>query len=231
MEAKIDIEKVRKGDHAAFKTFFECFYPKLMALACRFVDEQVAKDLVQEVFTSYWEQKKVIQPDNIQSFLFKWLQNSCLNHIKHQMIVDEYESCVRIAEARIAFWGESTDSNDVLKSVINQDLREIIELSVNKLPPKCAQAFRLAYFHDISHKEIAEIMGISPRTVEGHIRQALAFLRRSEEHTSELQSHLNLVCRLLPLRLSSFYKYNQRRWTNNYSYNSLRIPVPRKTSV
>ena len=29
MEAKIDIEKVRKGDHAAFKTFFECFYPKL----------------------------------------------------------------------------------------------------------------------------------------------------------------------------------------------------------
>ena len=88
MEAKIDIEKVRKGDHAAFKTFFECFYPKLMALACRFVDEQVAKDLVQEVFTSYWEQKKVIQPDNIQSFLFKWLQNSCLNHIKHQMIVD-----------------------------------------------------------------------------------------------------------------------------------------------
>ena len=178
MEAKIDIEKVRKGDHAAFKTFFECFYPKLMALACRFVDEQVAKDLVQEVFTSYWEQKKVIQPDNIQSFLFKWLQNSCLNHIKHQMIVDVYESCVRIAEARIAFWGESTDSNDVLKSVINQDLREIIELSVNKLPPKCAQAFRLAYFHDISHKEIAEIMGISPRTVEGHIRQALAFLRK-----------------------------------------------------
>ena len=50
------------------------------------------------------------------------------------MIVDEYESCVRIAEARIAFWGESTDSNDVLKSVINQDLREILDLSVNKLP-------------------------------------------------------------------------------------------------
>lgn len=43
MEAKIDIEKVRKGDHAAFKTFFECFYPKLMALACRFVDEQVER--------------------------------------------------------------------------------------------------------------------------------------------------------------------------------------------
>ena len=196
MEAKIDIEKVRKGDHAVLLNhFFECFYPKLMALACRFVDEQVAKDLVQEVFTSYWEQKKVIQPDNIQSFLFKWLQNSCLNHIKHQMIVDEYESCVRIAEARIAFWGESTDSNDVLKSVINQDLREIIELSVNKLPPKCAQAFRLAYFHDISHKEIAEIMGISPRTVEDisgkHLLLTERFERPFPAYIPALQHKLN----------------------------------------
>lgn len=174
MDEKIDIEKVRKGDHVAFKTFFECFYPRLMALACRFVDEQVAKDLVQEVFASYWEQKKVIAPDNIQSFLFKWIQNSCLNHIKHQMVVDEYESRVRIAEARLAFLDEN---NDVLKSVINQDLRQIIELSVHKLPPKCAQAFRMAYYQDLSHKEIAQKMGISPRTVEGHIRQALVFLR------------------------------------------------------
>lgn len=115
---------------------------------------------------------------------------------KHQMVVDEYESRVRIAEARIAFWGESTDSNDVLRSVINQDLREIIELSVNKLPPKCAQAFRLAYFHDMSRKEIAEIMGISPRTVEGHIRQALALSagrleRPFPAYFSALQHKLN----------------------------------------
>lgn len=177
MEAKIDIEKVREGDHVAFKAFFESFYPKLMALACRFVDEQVAKDLVQEVFASYWEQKRSIRPDNIHSFLFKWLQNSCLNYIKHQMVVDEYESRVRIAEARIAFLNETSDGNEVLKSVMDRNLREIIEQSVDKLPPKCAQAFRLAYFHDLSHKEIAEIMEISPRTVEGHIRQALVFLR------------------------------------------------------
>ncbi|WP_293672664.1 RNA polymerase sigma-70 factor [uncultured Parabacteroides sp.] len=177
MRVEIDIDRIREGDHTAFKNFFEYFYPKLMALACRFVDNQVAKDLVQEVFTAYWEQKQMIRVENIKSFLYKWVQNSCLNYIKHQMVVDEYESRVRIAEARIAFLEESSDSNEVLKQVINQDLREIIEVSVNKLPPKCAQAFRLCYFHDVSRKEAAEIMDISPRTVEGHIRQALAFLR------------------------------------------------------
>lgn len=177
MHAPVDIEKVKQGDSTAFRSFFECFYPKLMALACRFVDEHAAKDLVQEVFASYWEQKRVIEAENIQSFLYKWLQNSCLNYLKHRMVVSEYASNIQIAEARIAFLASHTDTNDVLKQVINQDLREIIELSVDKLPSKSAQAFRLCYFEDRSHKEIAEIMHISPRTVEGHIRQAVGFLR------------------------------------------------------
>lgn len=173
----IDIEKVKQGDPVAFRRFFECFYPKLMALACRFVDEQVAKDLVQEVFAAYWEQKRTIEARNIQSFLFKWVQNNCLNYLKHQMVVSEYESDIRLAEARIAFLDEQTDANDVLKQIINQDIRQAIEQSVDKLPPKCAEAFRFCYFQDMSHKEIAEAMNISIRTVEGHIRQAMLFLR------------------------------------------------------
>ena len=73
---------------------------------------------------------------------------------------------------------ENSDANEVLKQVLDKELREIIEISVNKLPPKCAQAFRLHYFQDVSRKEIADIMGISVRTVEGHIHQALLFLRK-----------------------------------------------------
>ena len=177
MQLPIDIQKVKDGDQVVFKSFFECFYPKLMALACRFVDEHVAKDLVQDVFASYWEQKKLIDADNIQSFLYKWLQNRCLNYLKHQLVVEEYEARIRIAEARIAFFNNKTDSNDVLKQVISQNIREVVELSVEKLPPKTAEAFRLCYYHALSHKEIAKIMAISHRTVESHIRHAVLFLR------------------------------------------------------
>lgn len=182
MEAKIDMTKVKEGDPVAFRNFFECFYPKLMALACRFVDEQVAKDLVQEVFASYWERKKAIEATNIPAFLYRWLQNDCLNYLKHQMIADEYEARIRIAEGRLAFWNNRTDGNDVLKQFIDRDLREIIEISVNKLPPKCAQAFRLCYFHDLSHREVADVMNISVRTVDGHIHQALTALRKDLKH-------------------------------------------------
>ena len=177
MDSPYDLNKVKKGDKSAFRSFFGYFYPKLMALACRFVDSQVAEDLVQDVFASYWEKKHLIEAEDIHSFLFKWLQNSCLNHIKHQMVVQDYEERVRIAEARLEVLGKSEEQSDVLKHIISQDLRELVEKSISKLPPKCAEAFRLYYFADLSRKEIGERLQVSNRTVEGYIRQALLFLR------------------------------------------------------
>ena len=93
------------------------------------------------------------------------------------MVIEEYEVRVRIAEARIEFLNDRTDSNDVLKQVIDWDLHEQIEASVKKLPPKTAKVFRLCYYEDMSHKEIAEKVGISVRTVESHVRNAVLFLR------------------------------------------------------
>ncbi|MDR3269368.1 MAG: RNA polymerase sigma-70 factor [Tannerella sp.] len=178
MPLSIDVEKIRQGDPQVFRDFFIFFYPKLMALACRFVDEQVAGDVVHDVFISYWERKQTFEAENIRSFLYKCVQNNCLNYLKHQTVVEEYASRVRLAEERIAFLECMTDRNEVFSQVAAKDLRHVIEVSIQKLPPKCAQAFRLCYLHDMSHKEIAQIMQISSRTVEGHIRQAILFLRK-----------------------------------------------------
>jgi len=172
-----DIEKIRTGDQEAFKAFYTAFYPKMKALAFRFVNEHVAEDLVQEVFLSYWEKKQEIEAYNIQSFLYRCIQNTCLNHIKHQRVVGDYESQVFIAEERITFLKETTDENEVFQQLVQKDIREIIDASVDKLPPKCAEAFRLCYFYDMSRIDAANVVGASPRTVDGYIQKALNFLR------------------------------------------------------
>lgn len=173
-----DIEKVRQGDLPSFRRLFEVLYPRLVALASRFVDEYTAEDLVQNVFVFYWERKDTVEVNDIKSFLYKCTQNSCLDYLKHQMVVEEYERKVRIGEARLLWLEEHSDENEVIKSVINQDLRDVINDSIDKLSPKCAKIFRLCYFEDMTHKAIAEAMGLSSRTVEWHIRQAIIFLRK-----------------------------------------------------
>jgi len=178
MTSVLDIEKIKQGNVDSFRHLFEAFYPKMMALACRFVDEHVAKDMVQESFVSFWEQRETMDIRNIQSYLYRSVQNNCLNYIKHDKVVSDYENRVRIAEARIRFLNETSDENEILKDLEYKNIRSLIETSLNKLPPKCREAFRLCYFDELSYKEVAEIMNISHRTVEIHVQKALAFLKK-----------------------------------------------------
>ena len=172
------VKSLKEGDVYAFKQLFELLYPKLMALACRFVDNEAARDVVQDVFTDYWEKKQNLDAAIVSSYLHKSVQNKCLNHVKHQAVVDDYVSNVKVAHARMEYLTNNTDDNDLFRQITNQNLRELIEASVVKLPPKCQEAFRLCFYNEMSSKKAAEQMGVSPRTVEGHIQQALVKLRK-----------------------------------------------------
>lgn len=173
----IDINKVQKGDETEFRLLFNIFYPRLMSVACRFVPEYIAEDIVQSVFVMYWEQKAVLIPNAIHSFLYKCTQNNCLDYLKHQSVVLGHEEEVRLAEERIAFQLQGSDVNELWNEVVERDIKQLLEASIAKLPPKCRQAFELSYFNEMTYREIAEIMHISPRTVEEHVQKATKFLR------------------------------------------------------
>ena len=177
MQHDFDIQRIKQGNTDDFRCFFEFLYPRMMGVACRFVDNEIAKDLVQDVFVEYWEQKQMMEVANVSSYLYKSLQNKCLNYIKHQTVIDGYAAHVKIAQTRMEYLANNTDDNEIFRQVSNRNLSELIEASVAKLPPKCQEAFRLCYFHDMTCKEAAQVMELSPRTVEGHVQKAIALLR------------------------------------------------------
>lgn len=171
-----DIYQINRKSTDVFKQLFESLYPKLMGLACRFVSEETAKDLVQEVFMNYWEQHD-IGIINVTSYLYKSTQNKCLNYLKHQSVEEGYIHQLNMAQARIDYLTRTAEESELFRQICNQNLLEIIESSVERLPPKCREAFRLCYFNEKTCKEAADIMGISPRTVEGHVQKAVLQLR------------------------------------------------------
>lgn len=119
----IDINKVQKGNEAEFRLLFNLFYPRLMSVACRFVPEHIAEDIVQSVFVMYWEQKSTLTPNAIHSFLYKCTQNNCLNYLKHQAVVLGHEEEVRLAEERMAFQLAGSDANELWNEVVERDIR------------------------------------------------------------------------------------------------------------
>jgi len=56
---------------------------------------------------------------------------------------------------------------------------EIINVAIEELSPKCREAFLLSRYNQLKYKEIADVMGISVKTVEIHISKALSQLRQA----------------------------------------------------
>jgi len=182
MPVSFDYEKIKGGDSSEFRRFFDNFYPKLLSLACRFVEEETAEDIVQDTFLFYWEMKDCLEINQIHSFLFKIVQNKCLNYLKHCETVRAYEAQIHIAQLRADYINEKTDANEIFQQIELHEIQAKLEEAIRKLPEKCGQAFLLRFFEEKSYKEIAEMMGISHRTVEGHINRAINQLRPLLRH-------------------------------------------------
>lgn len=169
---------MKNAQMRVIKQTFIVLYPKMMSLACRYVDDQTAKDLIQEVFLFFHERYDEFNAENTHAYLMRMLKNKCLNYLKHKNIEENYGMEVAIAEARSAFIADRTDDNEIYDHMDKIDLRIRLDLSVQKLPPKCQEAFRLHFFEELTYKEIGEKMHISHRTAEVHVQQALSFLKK-----------------------------------------------------
>ena len=165
-----------------FRQVYDELYPKLMVHACKFVDEEVAEDIVHDVFVAYWEQHHMIVSSRLAAFLFKATQNSCLNYLKHQKVVENYLEQWQLAIDRCEYYNQKIEST-VSMSETNEELNyKLLENAIRQLPPRRAEALNLFYFEGKSQKDIANQMHVSLRTVQTHLAQAIAELRKSLRH-------------------------------------------------
>ncbi|MNF09284.1 RNA polymerase sigma factor [compost metagenome] len=65
------------------------------------------------------------------------------------------------------------------------DLKRNLEKEVNNLPPQCRSIYELSRNQHIVNREIAALLSISEKTVEGHLTKAIKRLKvRLKTHTS-----------------------------------------------
>ena len=151
-----------------YKALFRRYYPNLIFYATRLVGEEEAEDVVQDVFVELGDQ--------IQAFLYRAVYTRALNVLKHRNVEDGYCAAMEeINQRRAEFY--QPDNNEVIRRIEDRELRKEIYDAINELPDKCKEVFKLSYLHDMKNKEIADVLGVSLRTVEAHMYKALKYLR------------------------------------------------------
>lgn len=169
-----------------YKALFRKYYPNLLFYATRLVGDEEAEDVVQDVFVELWKRKDSMEiGEQIQAFLYRAVYTRSLNVLKHRNIQSEYASIVEeINRKRAEFY--QPDNNEAIRRIEDRELRREIYGAINELPDKCQETFKLSYLHDMKNKEIAELLGVSLRTVEAHMYKALKYLRSRLEHLNFL---------------------------------------------
>lgn len=161
-------ENVRSGDMEALGELYKKYYPNLLHFAKSLTNNvQLADDLVQDCFLKFWDHRLKL-PRNLhaKAYLFSMLYNLWLNHQKHQKVVNQYSE--EIGKEQLG--NLTTTENDTSD-------KTILMKALKTVPERCRLIFILHHLKDMSHKEIASSLGISPKTVEVQVRKAKIILK------------------------------------------------------
>jgi RNA polymerase sigma-70 factor (ECF subfamily) len=169
---KIWLAALRNGDEKALRLIFDQHYALLMGDIYRILpDEDTCQDLAQEVFVELWRKRTELDiHTSLRAYLRRAAINRALNHLKTQRrtVLDDAETFSDYAD---------DSSHDIALQEKQENLETALHAAIEKLPEKCRMVFSLSRFENLSHKEIAEQLGISVKTIENQITKAMKMLR------------------------------------------------------
>lgn len=165
------VDLLKSGDKSAFTELFLRYNRLLVVQAHKLLnDSDEARDLVQEIFTTIWDNRENLTvKTNFAGFLYTTVRNKIFDMMLHKKVESKY---VQSIQEYIAKGEDQTDH--LLRT---KELQAIIEKEISYLPPKMREVFELSRKQHLSHKQIAEQLDITEKTVKNQITNALRILK------------------------------------------------------
>ena len=157
-------------DFLTFDEVYDRYWKPLYRTALRILnDEQAAEDIIQDTFVRLWEHWDTMSHINIKGWLFTTSYRLVLKSLKQLKSAEVLDGSDLSPE-----WAPEADS-----SIQLQQLQKQVDECVDELPEKCRKVYTMSRNEQLSIKRIAVELGISPKTVEGHMTSALKRIRQS----------------------------------------------------
>lgn len=159
------------GDEDAFCELYAAYKNRLLYFAMKFVkSREFAEDIFQDAFTVVWQSRRFINPDaSFSSYLYTIVRNRILNQIRDMANEDKLKEYIL---------SHAVDSaNETNNKILFDDLKDVVSCALEQLTPRQREVFNMSRDLQMSHKEIAEALGVSVNTVQEHISVSLKVIR------------------------------------------------------
>lgn len=160
------LTQLRDGNSKAFEAIYHRYANNLLYKLMKMVkDQDLAEELLQDLFVKVWERRNQIDPAKaFKAFLFQIARN---------MVVDHYRKSARrlIMETHLQHTTTELHSN-IDDKIATAETKDLLDQVLEQLPPQRRQAFQLCKIDGLTYDQAAEVMKISPHTVRNHLAQA-----------------------------------------------------------
>ena len=165
------ILRLTEGDEGAFCELYATYKNRLIYFAMRFLkSREYAEDVFQDAFTVVWQSRRFINPDaSFSSYLYTIMRNRILNQLRNAANEEKLKESIL---------SQALDyTEDTKREVMLNDLKSLISHALQQLTPRQREIFEMSREAQLSHKEIADKLGISINTVQEHISTSLKLIR------------------------------------------------------
>lgn len=163
------IAELKANDETALKKVFDMYHgPLYHYVLDKTGSIDVSKDVVQLTFIKLWKYRHSLNADiGLSSRLFRIARTTLIDEVRKLKVLRKAE-----AKENMQWVNEN-----VTEALAYKDTLLRLDTLIRQMPPVRQHVFRLSRINNYSYNEIAEMLSISPKTVENHISLALKFLR------------------------------------------------------
>lgn len=170
------LASISKGDIESFEQLFHLYYNRLLRFSTTFhKDKAAAEDIVTDVFAKIWQQRasltEIREPD---VYLFTMVKNASLNYLRHNAKM----KIIHIDEPEAEMCVEESFYYQPAKKIETKELYNNMQKAIENLPQQCRTIFNMVKRDGLTCRKVAEILNLSPRTVETQIYIAVKKLQK-----------------------------------------------------
>jgi len=169
----LSVKALKDGNEFYFRQVFDQYHQKLyFFILSKTKSEYIAEEVVQMAFTKLWQSRQTLQEEyTISTQLFRIATTTLIDFLRKYNNKDAVTAGLDVLAVE-----RGIDSTN--EKMSGAELQKRISKAVNDLPPVRRQVFEMSREQGMSHRQIAETLCVSSKTVEAHIYKALKQIKK-----------------------------------------------------
>lgn len=162
------LDALIKGEETAFEKIYKSYFALLQNYSASIVgDSEAALEIIQNIFVALWENRKNLDREkSLRNYLLRSTHNNSLRYLKTRFLHLQHQENLKRKKSE-------EEQENVIRAEEGPEPEQQLSALLNELPERSRQVMIMSHIENRKSADIARKLGISVRTVETILYQAM----------------------------------------------------------